>query len=51
MSTPPKTRLSLHPVTPEEALASLIQVKPEGKKPSQKPTAARKASKKKGKQK
>jgi hypothetical protein len=43
----PRGRLSLHPLNPEEALANLIQVKPEGKKSSQKPKAARKGPKKK----
>jgi hypothetical protein len=42
-----RRRLSLHPLTPEEALANLIQVKPEGKKSSQKPQAALKGLKKK----
>lgn len=40
-------KLSLHPLTVDEALANLIQVKPEGKKSSQKPKAARKGPKKK----
>ena len=40
-------RLTLSPLTPEEALASLVQVKPETKKSSQKPKAARKGPKKK----
>ena len=48
----PRRRLSLHPLPFEEALANLIQVKPEGKKSGQKPKAARKGpSKRKPKKK
>jgi hypothetical protein len=43
--------VSLHPLTLDEALANLIQVKPEGKKPAQKPKATRKGAKKKAKRK
>jgi hypothetical protein len=44
-------RLSLHPLKDDEALAALIMVKPEGKKPRHKPTGPRRASKKKRKRK
>jgi len=52
VTSPRKARLSLHPLTVEEALADLLRVKPEGhkKKSSQKPKAARKGPKKKARQ-
>jgi hypothetical protein len=43
--------LTLHPLAFDEALANLIQVRPEGKKSRQKPKAARKGPKKKPKRK
>jgi hypothetical protein len=45
--------ISLHPLTPEEALADLLKVKPaaKGKKSSQKPKAARRKGKKGSKRK